>query len=202
MSLSLLDCLFPRRLPSERVLLSCIDPIRLEGWALQKRGITALDRLVAAASYREAGIRQTVHAFKYSRMRERNEELVSCLFPCLHLLSDNPIPLLCPEPLHWMRQVFRGFNQSADLAAIIAKEKGWPLQSLLRRVRLSPPQVGLSTALRRRNVQRIFRCRGVPPSCVLLIDDVATSGATLDACARVLKEAGARRVEGLVVALG
>ncbi len=101
-----------------------------------------------------------------------------------------------------MRRMFRGFNQAADLAAIIAKEKGWPVQSLLRRVRPSPSQVGLSTTLRRQNVQGIFLCKGMAPPYVLLVDDVATTGATLDACARALKEAGAGRVEGLVVALG
>ena len=202
MSLSLLDCLFPRRLPSERALLACIDPIRLEGLALRKRGIMSLDRLVAAASYREDCIRQLVHVFKYSRMRERGQDLAACLFPCLPLLSLSGPPTLCPVPLHWMRRMFRGFNQAVDLAAMVAQEKGWPLQSLLRRVRSHPAQVGLSITLRRQNVHRIFRCRGISPPYVLLIDDVATSGATLDACARVLKDAGAKRVEGLVVALG
>lgn len=202
MPLSLLDCLFPRRLPSERDLLSCIDPIRLEGVALRKRGITSLDRLVAAASYREAGIRQMVHVFKYSRMREKGQDLAACLFPCLRLLSHMPTPLLCPVPLYWMRWMFRGFNQSGDLAAIIAKKKGWQTCSLLRRIRSRPAQVGLSTTLRRQNVQGIFRCREVPPPYVLLVDDVATTGATLDACARALKDAGAKRVEALVVALG
>ncbi|MBI2117374.1 ComF family protein [Candidatus Peregrinibacteria bacterium] len=199
---SLLDCLFPRRLPSERALLSCIDPIRLEGLALRKRGITALDRLVAAASYREAGIRQTVHAFKYSRMREYGQNLHICLLPCLPLLSNIPCPVLCPVPLHWMRWVFRGFNQSADLAAILAKEQEWQVRSLLRRVRPGLAQVGTPTSLRRRNVQGIFRCSVASPPYVLLVDDVATTGATLDACARALKDAGAKRVEGLVVALG
>jgi len=202
MSLSLLDCLFPHRLPSERELVPCIDPVRLEGLALRKRGILSLDRLVAATSYREEYVRQMLHVFKYSRMRERGQDLAACLFPCLPLLSLSPPPMLCPVPLHWMRRMFRGFNQSADLAAIVAKEKGWPTQPLLRRVRPGLAQVGLSTTLRRKNVQGIFRCRGMPPPSVLLIDDVATTGATLDACACALKEAGAQHVEGLVVALG
>ena len=162
----------------------------------------SLDRLVAAASYREAAMRQMMHVFKYSRMRECSEGLAACLFPCLRFLSPVPTPLLCPVPLHWMRRMFRGFNQSADLAAILAKEKEWQVCSLLRRVRPGLAQVGLSNSLRRKNVEGIFRCREVSPPYVLLIDDVATTGATLDACARVLKDAGARRVEGLVVALG
>jgi len=194
--------IFPRRLPSERELLTCIDPIRLEGLALRRRGITSLDRLVAAASYREAGIRQMVHVFKYSRMREYSHDLVACLLPCFRLLSHTPPPVLCPVPLHWMRLMFRGFNQAADLAAIIAKEKEWQVQALLRRIRSSPAQVGLSTIFRRQNVHGIFRCIGKSSPYVLLIDDVATTGATLDACARVLKDAGVKRVEGLVVALG
>lgn len=202
MSLSFLDCLFPRRLPSERELLACVDPIRLEGAALRKRGIVSLDRLVAATSYREERIRRVIHVFKYSRMRDESRELAACLLPCLPLLSHMPIPLLCPVPLHWMRWMFRGFNQSAELTAMIAREKGWEVLPLLRRVRPGRAQVGLSTPLRRENVQGIFQCREVPPPYILLVDDVATTGATLDACARVLKDAGAKRVEGLVVALG
>lgn len=202
MSPSLLDCLFPRRLPSERELLACVDPIRLDGVRLRKRGIVSLDRLVAAASYREAAFRQMLHVLKYSRMRENSRDLATCLFPCLHLLSHAFHPVLCPVPLYWMRWMFRGFNQSADLATLVAKEKGWQTCSLLRRIRSSPAQVGLSTVLRRQNVQGIFRCRGVPPPYVLLVDDVATTGATLDACAKALKDAGAKRVEALVVALG
>lgn len=169
---------------------------------LRKRGITSLDRLVAAASYREAALRQTVHVFKYSRMREYREELAACLFPCLRFLSHVPPPVLCPVPLHWMRRILRGFNQSADLAAILAKEEGWQVRSLLRRMRAGPAQVGLSAVLRRQNVREVFRCAETPPPYILLVDDVATTGATLDACARALKDAGAKRVEGLVVALG
>ena len=76
------------------------------------------------------------------------------------------------------------------------------MQSLLRRVRPGLAQVGLSPAPRRRNVREIFRCVGAPPPYVLLVDDVVTTGSTLDACARALKDAGAKRVEALVVALG
>lgn len=162
----------------------------------------ALDRLVAAASYREEGIRRTVHAYKYARMREHGRDLAACLVPCLPLLSLSCSPVLCPVPLHWMRRMFRGFNQSAELAWVIAKEKGWEVHPLLRRTRPGRAQVGLETPLRRKNVRALFRCVRTPPPYVLLMDDVATTGATLDACARTLKDAGAERVEALVVALG
>lgn len=202
MSLPLLDCLFPRHLPSERELLACVDPMRLEGSALRKRGIMALDRLVAATSYREECVRQMVHVFKYSRMRERGSDLAACLVPCLPFLSLAYSPILCPVPLHWVRRVYRGFNQAADLVKAIAQKTGLPARSLLRRVRLHPAQVGLSATLRRQNVREVFRCVDVPPAHIVLVDDVATTGATLDACARTLKNAGAERVEALVVALG
>lgn len=169
---------------------------------LRKRGIVSLDRLVAAASYREERVRQMVHVFKYSRMRERGHDLAACLFPCLPLLSLSRSPALCPVPLHWMRRMFRGFNQSAELAWVIAKEKGWEVHPLLRRTRPGRAQVGLETPLRWKNVRELFRCVRMPPPYVLLVDDVATTGATLDACARALKGAGAERVEALVVALG
>lgn len=197
-----LDVLSPRKLPTERELLARIDPIRLEGYALQKRGMMALDRLVAAASYRDEGIRRTVQAYKYSRMREYGRDLAACFVPCLPLLSLAYSPVLCPVPLHWVRRMYRGFNQAADLAETIARKTGLSVRPLLRRFRFHPAQVGLSATLRRQNVREVFRCVDVPPAHVVLVDDVATTGATLDACARILKDAGAERVEALVVALG
>lgn len=202
MSLSFFDLLFPRRLPSQRALLARVDPFRIEGFALRKRGIMALDRLVAAASYREESVRRAVRAYKYARVREYGGDLAACLVPCLPLLSLAHSPVLCPVPLHWARRMFRGFNQAADLAEAIARRTGLPSRPLLRRFRFHPAQVGLSAPLRRQNVLGVFRCVGTPPPYIVLVDDVATTGATLDACARALKDAGAERVEAIVLALG
>jgi ComF family protein len=120
------------------------------------------------------------------------------------LLSD--ADALVPVPLHWRRQWARRFNQSALLAEVIAKVSGVPLaRQALKRVKATPQQVGLSQAARARNVQGAFQ---VPPDGkhevagrrLVLVDDVLTSGATMDACARALLRAGAAQVDALTFA--
>ena len=112
--------------------------------------------------------------------------------------------VVAPVPLHWRRRWRRGFDQAADLCRLLDV----PVAKLLRRRRATVPQTGLSAAARRANVTAAFecrvgwwtrreRCRGLT---VVLVDDVVTTGATLDACARVLRAAGARRVWGLTIA--
>jgi len=100
----------------------------------------------------------------------------------------------------------RGFNQADDLA----RRLGVPVLRALRRVRATAPQTGLNAAARRRNVRHAFRLspflsrvqrqRLVEGRIVVLVDDVRTTGATLEACAAALKDAGAREVRALTVA--
>lgn len=109
-------------------------------------------------------------------------------------------------PLHPRRHRARGFNQAAELAA----QLGIPVVGALRRARATAPQTELPASRRRVNVRgafapaRRFGVRsggaGVEGACVLLVDDVTTTGATLDACARVLRRAGAREVRALTLA--
>jgi ComF family protein len=113
---------------------------------------------------------------------------------------------LLPVPLHWRRLWARRFNQSAALTAAVSELCGVPvLYEALKRVRATPQQVGLSKAQRADNVQGAFRVPGeqkvnVAGKRVVLIDDVLTSGATADTCARALLRAGAARVDVLVFA--
>ena len=112
--------------------------------------------------------------------------------------------LIVPVPLHRRRLRWRGFNQSALLAVAIARQAQRPVDVwTLARAYPTPPQVGLGEADRRRNVAGAFIVRQPPAvdgRTILLIDDVMTTGATADECARVLRRAGAQRVEVLVVA--
>ena len=114
--------------------------------------------------------------------------------------------LAVPVPLHSRRRRARGYNQAADLAAHL------PLPSVgaLRRTRYTPSQTGLPAGRRHRNVRGAFaparRGPFVDPAArvrgqvVVLVDDVSTTGATLEACARVLGDMGAREVRALTVA--
>ena len=111
-----------------------------------------------------------------------------------------------PVPLHWRRLWARRFNQSAALAEEVSGLTGIPVRHAdLKRVRATVQQVGLSKAARAENVQGAF---GVPAESkgniagrrIILVDDVLTSGATVDSCARALLRAGAKQVDVLVFA--
>jgi len=121
-------------------------------------------------------------------------------------LDTSPLPgeALVPVPLHHKRLRERGYNQSSLLAQELGKLINLPVvDGWLIRLRHAPPQARTSTVEQRRsNVAGAFTCRdhrlrGKP---VLLIDDVSTSGATLDACAAALKATGVTSVWGLVLA--
>jgi len=148
-------------------------------------------------------IRKAIHQLKY-----RNLKAIS---PCLaELLSDylesNSLPgeaLLC-VPLHPRRLRERGYNQSGLLARELGKRIGMPvIEDCLIRVMQAQPQVrAVDVAERRRNVADAFVCRDerISGKQIILIDDVCTSGATLESCAAALKSKGAASVWGLTLA--
>jgi ComF family protein len=115
-----------------------------------------------------------------------------------------PAEILIPVPMHPKRLRERGYNQARLLARGLSRRSGLPLaDGCLLRQRHTPPQARTgSAAERRNNIAAAFICGNdrAQGKAVLLIDDVATSGATLDACAAVLKGSGAASVWGLVTA--
>lgn len=112
------------------------------------------------------------------------------------------IDLILPMPLHPKRLAERGFNQAVEIARPLARGWGVPLDITgVRRVRHAPAQAGLAREERLRNLRGAFSGeRRFDGLRVLVVDDVMTTGASLDELARVLKRAGAARVENLVVA--
>jgi ComF family protein len=164
----------------------------------------AYDRARAAVRYDDTA-RALVLSFKYSDRLDLAPMMGRWMARAgRELLSD--ADALLPVPLHWRRLWARRFNQSAALAGAISKLRGVPvMHEALRRVRATPQQVGLSKNERADNVQGAFR---VPPEekasvagrRLILIDDVLTSGATADTCARALLRAGAAHVDVLVFA--
>lgn len=113
---------------------------------------------------------------------------------------------LVPVPLHWTRRAWRTFNQAEWLAAALAKAAARPLApTVLVRKQMRKSQAGLGPAQRRRNAAGIYsvpdhKRDDVAGKRVLLVDDVFTTGATLDACARALRRAGATRVDAITLA--
>ena len=109
---------------------------------------------------------------------------------------------IVPVPLHWTRKWSRGFNQSLILARSVSKSTDLPLFSVLRRVKRTKDQTHLSREERLANVRGAFRVtKDVDGKKLLLLDDVTTTGATLEECRRVLAEAGAAQVSAAVVAI-
>ena len=148
-------------------------------------------------------IRQAIHQLKYRNLRALAVPLAKLLQDYL-TTSHVPGEALVPVPLHQKRLRQRGYNQSRLLAQELGKLINFPVvDDCLIRLRHAPPQARTSTVDERRsNVADAFTCRDhrLRDKQVLLVDDVSTSGATLDACATALKAAGASSVWGLVLA--
>ncbi len=148
-------------------------------------------------------MRQAVYQLKYRNLRALAGSLAELL--CDYLVTS-PVPgeVLVPVPLHRKRLRERGYNQSSLLAKELGRLTRLPVvDGCLTRERHAPPQARTSNVEERRsNVAGVFACRDdrLRDKQVLLIDDVSTSGATLDACAAALKAAGATSVWGLVLA--
>src|ERR1700722_14997955 len=164
----------------------------------------AYNRARAAVRFDEIS-RALVHALKYGDRLDLAPMMGRWVSQAgRELLAE--ADALVPVPLHWRRLWARRFNQSAVLAAAIAADSGVPVAAAaLKRVKPTPQQVGLSRTERATNVQGAFRVPDTAKGAVagrrlVLVDDVLTSGATVDGCARALLRAGAARVEGLNVA--
>jgi len=164
----------------------------------------AYDRARAAVRYDDIA-RALVHGFKYRDglhlapmmgrwMARAGRELLA------------GADALVPVPLHWRRLWARRFNQSAALAGVISKQSGVPVQyASLARVRATSQQVGLNKTERTENVQGAFQVAAAQKADIagkrlILVDDVLTSGATVQACTRALLRSGAAHVDVLVFA--
>lgn len=162
-----------------------------------RRHDTRVARGRAIGAY-EGTLRTIVHALKYGGRRTLARPLAALLQRHGRDLLDGA-DLAVPVPLHRSKQRARGFNQAAEIARHLAL----PTAHALRRVRATATQTDLPAAKRRANVRGAFalsRRARVRGAIVILVDDVSTTGATLDACARVLLAGGAREVRALTAA--
>ncbi len=143
--------------------------------------------------------RQAIHELKYTP----HTDIATVIGPVMaSRLPDDLECLVVPVPLHWSRKRQRGFNQSELLARTLARDKGWLVKAdgLFRR-RRTRHQVGLEPDERRENVRGAFRWEGPDIRLpVMLVDDVYTTGATLNACASALRARGATTVHACVFA--
>jgi ComF family protein len=164
----------------------------------------AYERARAAVRYDDIA-RALVLGFKYGDRLDLAGMMGRWMARAGHELTRETDALV-PVPLHWRRLWARRFNQSAALAMAISQTCGVPvLHEALKRTRATPQQVGLSKTQRADNVQGAFRVPAerkadIAGKRLLLVDDVLTSGATADTCARALLRAGAAAVDVLVFA--
>ena len=166
----------------------------------------AFDRAFSLFRY-EGGVREAIHALKYHHDFSVIPDLAALLEAGLRVhVPDLEGLTLVPVPLHRRKQRQRGFNQSRELADVLRRwVPGLGLWTGLRRVKNTETQTHLSAAGRRDNVRAAFRVAPRAkdsPARALLVDDVMTTGATLDACAKALRRAGVREILAMTLARG
>jgi ComF family protein len=151
--------------------------------------------------------RKIIHELKY---RSGHFLLPDIGHMCGTIFGDLAEKTLVPVPLHWRRRWSRGFNQSALICKVLAKELDCTVVPILRRKRHTAQQVGLGWESRRRNVTGAFITttehrwpkKIAKEEEIFLVDDVLTTGATMDACARALGEAGFTNIHAVALARG
>ena len=162
----------------------------------------------AVTCFRSRGIvRELLHRFKYQGEFHLRHPLAAWLADGLAdaRIASEKIECFVPVPLHPVRQRERQFNQAAALAKIMERRTGIPVLDCLKRVRKTTTQTRFDRAERMENLLNAFKMRknrSVEGKHLIVIDDVFTTGSTVDECARVLKNSGAKSVRVLTVARG
>jgi len=222
-----LDLLFPRQCFSchqegQELCLNCLNGIELKApqcLICQKRSLngkicdycrtkTQLSRFFSVGSYDNELLRESIHLLKYSKVTDLSKilgELAANYWRTYLNDIQRKLDVLIPIPLHSRRLRQRGFNQSELIAKELNSAIGIPIETeALERLKNTLPQVKIKNKEKReinmRNAFLVKNKEAVREKTIILFDDVATTGATLDDAARALKESGARSVWALVLA--
>jgi ComF family protein len=175
----------------------CWASIRLAPHLNEHYSIDHAINWACAVDRYEGRMKDIVHSLKYERRRSIGPPLGRLMRECgADLLRDANV--VVPVPLHPRREYERGFNQADDLA----RQLGVPVAPLLKRIIFTQSQIELPKHRRQENVKHAFAlaASGLSIQIAVLIDDVSTTGSTLEACARVLKANGVKEVRALTAA--
>jgi len=174
-------------------------------WCSGCKGKSYLSGIIVAADYRTGPTKELIHHLKYNYILELAPISADLLIDQLIDSEFRGQVLITSVPLHRRRENARGFNQAEVLAKIVAGKIGYDYLPLLKRKFHKKTQVELSGKKRRENLAGIFSAIDdgiIKNKTIILVDDVSTTGTTLEECAKVLRASGARQVWGLVVARG
>ncbi|MDP2684873.1 MAG: ComF family protein [bacterium] len=169
---------------------------------------SSIDGLIVSASYDQTLIQKIIHYYKYQYIKELYQPLGALLLNTINTnnIINNKKTIIISIPLHKKRQLERGYNQSTLLAKYIAKKLNLPYyDQLIIRKKNTEIQAHLLKKERLLNLNGAFKIKknlDFHGKNVIIVDDVATTLATLNSCARLLKRAGATEIWGLVIARG
>lgn len=181
-----------------RVCLSC-------------RSQSNLDGIISVGHYQTPALQKSIHALKYSFAKEISQDLAQIIAKKLisaQIISQSAKNILIPVPLHKKREKFRGFNQAEEITKHLGQILSLPHLVALKRNKHTRPQVELTGHKRETNVANVFEIAAdldltdLEDTTIFLIDDVATTGSTLQECAKVLRQYNVKKIWGLVVARG
>jgi len=197
-------CFANTRTVSPNICKSCGEPLRQNNVSICERCISSDIYFAAVRSWAlfEDPLKKAIHNLKYQRDLALGEVLAQPLAKYLNG-TDWDIDLITAVPLDGARKRERGYNQSVMLARPLSWLTNIPFdEKAIDRVRETRPQVGLSREERTENMDEAFRGQSeiVNGKTILIIDDVITTGSTINACSRALIESGAEKVFGLTLA--
>ena len=192
----------------------CKSPVRAGKTCVFCARTNHLDRLLVTASYDNPLVEKVIKAAKYRFVRSLTADMAGLMTKYLKnraaWLTGRELITVIPVPLHRRRLNWRGFNQAEIIAQEIAGSFGWlSAPNILKRTRNQRPQAEMPDRLSRvENMRNVFEFQGstlensfsLAGKTILLIDDISTTGSTLNDCARALKGAGAKEVIGFVFA--
>ncbi|MBI4117271.1 MAG: ComF family protein [Parcubacteria group bacterium] len=168
-----------------------------------------LDRLLYPFSYKDSAVQKIIKAFKYRFIKDLDGPLGRLVISYLDKIKskiDLKDTVIIPVPLHKRKFNQRGYNQSELIAAKISESLNIEaVNDCLFKIRPTKDQAKLKEDKRLGNLKNVFLCAKpwlVSGRKILLVDDVYTTGATMNECAKVLKEAGAKEIIGLAIARG